>query len=92
MSDKASLWRRVRASLVDDWRDAWRWWSMRLIAIGAAYHSLLLLVPADQLLWLWSMLPGETRALLPAAAMHGIPLILFLLAGIGRLAAQWSDK
>lgn len=54
---------RGRLELVDDWRDAWRWWSLRLWAVAVffsawpeAFLALYALVPVD----LQYLLPGRT--------------------------------
>ncbi len=50
-----------------DWREASRWWSVRVSALGPILYAAMILMP-DQLLALWNMMPSEVRAALPARA------------------------
>lgn len=61
--------------VVNDWRHAWRWWSVQIGAAAALFGTL----PADQqaaLLALVGMRPDQ------------LPLVLGLAFMIGRLAQQ----
>lgn len=73
------LWAALRARLVDDWRQATEWWSVRWNALGAVVLPLLTMVPS---------LPAEVQALLPPA-VRAIAAALWCVAAIGfRLWAQ----
>lgn len=61
---------RVKRRLVDDWRQAWRWWSVQLHLAGTVLASLLLLVP---------QMPAEMQALLP-------PRLRLVLVGVWAVA------
>jgi hypothetical protein len=73
---------RIQARLVDDWRDARHWWSVRWNALGAILLPLLTAVPS---------MPDEIQAMLPewlrvtAAGLWCIAAIAF------RLMAQKRD-
>ncbi|QIG80125.1 DUF7940 domain-containing protein [Stakelama tenebrarum] len=79
-----AFWGRVRACLVDDWRQAWRWWSIRL---GAASGLSFLLSTAEPLLSAWSLLPPESRGLLPET-FRWIALALAGFAFVARILKQ----
>lgn len=65
---------RLKARLVDDWRQAWKWWSVRVSAFGIALSGA------------WVALPADTRALIPGAQWIG--LALFALTIAARLIDQ----
>ncbi|WP_047866766.1 hypothetical protein [Sphingomonas paucimobilis] len=50
--------------LITNWRQSWRWWSVRLSAFGATIFAFLLAAP-DQALAIWSALPPDIQALIP---------------------------
>ncbi|MFY9349305.1 MAG: hypothetical protein WBL20_16220 [Sphingobium sp.] len=67
--------------LVEDWRRAWRWWSVRLSALGA-----LLMGVAEVAGQSWAGLPQDVRDQVPHA--QTIALVLFMAAGLARLVKQ----
>ena len=85
------LWRgaRSRASAIGllNLRDASRWWSMRLSLLGVLIQ-LLALVPAESMLGLWNMMPGEVRALVPVHLATWIGLALFAAVLVARVIPQ----
>ncbi|MDR6128778.1 GH24 family phage-related lysozyme (muramidase) [Sphingomonas sp. SORGH_AS802] len=70
-----------------DWREASRWWSVRVSALGSILYAAMILMP-DQLLALWNMMPSEVRAALPARAGDWLGMILFIMVIIVRLLPQ----
>lgn len=46
----------IRDRLIDDWNQAWRFWSVRMQALGALLTTLMVMVPA---------MPPEIQALVP---------------------------
>lgn len=64
--------------LVDDWRRAWRWASVRLSLMGAV-----LMGAAEVAGSSWSALPPEIRDSIPHA--ETIALLLFVLTPIARI-------
>jgi hypothetical protein len=64
--------------LVDDWRRAWRWSSVRLSALGA-----LVMAAAEVAGSSWSALPPDIRDSIPHA--QTIALVLFVLMPIARI-------
>lgn len=81
----------VRARLIDDARLWWRFWSVRLAAVGAIVTTFAQWFP-DTLAGVWNAMPADMRALLPAPLLHSIPIILFVAVGISRLVAQKKAK
>jgi hypothetical protein len=62
--------------LTANWRQAWRWWFVRVSALGSLLFTLLLAFP-DQVLALWMDLPAEIRARVPANLEHAVTAALF---------------
>lgn len=73
--------------LIDDWRDAWRLWSVRLVAVGALLQALAMASP-DTLLVAWNALPSDLRIVLPEGAEGYISLGLYLAAIVARVLKQ----
>ena len=73
--------------LIDDARLWWRFWSVRLAAIGSALQALLNWWP-EACLALWNAMPAEVNALLPDEALTLLPLLFFLAAIAARLVRQ----
>jgi len=77
--------------LIEEWRQSWRLWSVRLSALGAILTGLALAAP-DFLQSLWNGLPTDLRALLPASVTHAVPTALFILTIVARIVSQNAPK
>lgn len=62
--------------LIDDWRQAWRWFSVQAGAV-------VVLLPVA-----WEALPDETKALIPDAWLPWIVSAVGVAVVIGRLIPQ----
>lgn len=69
----------LESRLVNDWRQASRWWSVRINALGAILLPLLTLVPS---------MPGEIQALFPAPVRAILAAAWCVAAIIARMTAQ----
>ena len=74
---------RLRDRLIDDWRQAWRLWSVRLAALAGAIAAAIVGSP-QLLLGLIAHAPDRWRPL--AAAAAGV--IVFLVPAITRVIRQ----
>lgn len=81
----------VRARLIDDAGRWWRFWSIRLAALGALITAFAQWFP-DTLASVWNALPADMRELLPAPLLHSIPVILFVAVAVSRIVAQKKAK
>jgi hypothetical protein len=63
-------------TLVEEWRRAWRWFSMQAMVMAAAVQAA------------WEGLPPDMRAAVPARLVTGVTLALLLLGIGGRLLRQ----
>jgi hypothetical protein len=79
-----------RKLLVDDARNWWRWWSMRLNALGLAILAWVQIDPVS-VLYVWAMMPEEVKAILPPRFLVFVGLGLFALSMIARVVKQ-NDK
>lgn len=73
--------------LVDEWRSAWRWWSIQLNALGNMLLVALLSFP-DIAQQVWVALPDEARAMLPERVAYWVPVIILIASGVARLVQQ----
>lgn len=73
----------ARAHLVDDVRDWWRWWSVRLLALALALQTLQVASP-DALVAFWQAVPATLRGILPTWLDDLITMLLMLGALIAR--------
>lgn len=71
--------------LISDWRQSWRWWSVRVSAFGAIVFAFLLAAP-DQVLAIWQALPADVQALIPNAKEIGLFLTVAVM--VARVVQQ----
>lgn len=69
----------VPGSLVDDWRSAWRWWSVRIAALLAMAPEL------------FEQMPGF-KQYLPESIFHHMMSGLALLIIFGRVTSQTKSE
>lgn len=81
----------LHARLIDDWRRAWTFWSIRLQALALALAAWMIAMP-DAALDLWLALPGEAKALLPRHAAQWMPVIIGIAAIGARIARQKGPR
>jgi hypothetical protein len=65
--------------LLSNWRQAWRWWSVRVSTLAAALAAIALFLP-EVVGAVWSQLPPELLARLPRGFVMIVPFALELLA------------
>ena len=73
--------------LIDDWGKAWKFWSIRLNALGNTMLVALLAFPAIAQ-EIWTSLPMEVKSILPSSIAYWIPVAIFIASGIARLVRQ----
>jgi hypothetical protein len=69
----------LKARLVDDWRDAAKWWSVRWNAVGALVLPLMQAVPS---------MPPEVQAVFPVAVRAAVACLWCVVAIYFRVYAQ----
>lgn len=62
--------------LEEDWKSAWRWFSMQAMALNVGFLAT------------WAMLPTEFKEAMPSWFMPAVAIGLLLTGMIGRLMQQ----
>ena len=78
---------KIKLELIEDWRNFWRFWSVRLGVIGSALTGFLIAFP-DQALQAWLLLPADLKAYLPERYMPLVGVAIFVLSLIARVIKQ----
>ena len=73
--------------LMDNWRLAPRFWSVRIKTAATALQGAFLVWPTFAL-DLWNMMPVQLSQHLPARTVFAIPLVLFIASGIAQFIKQ----
>ena len=79
--------KKLKLELIEDWRNFWRFWSVRLGVIGSALTGFLVAFP-DQALQAWALLPADLKAFLPEQYMPLVGVAIFVLSLIARAIKQ----
>ena len=62
--------------LVDDWKSAWRWFSMHALVLAGVIPTV------------WAELPPDLKTAIPAGAMGTITAVIAAWGVVGRLVSQ----
>jgi hypothetical protein len=73
--------------LIPDWRQAWRWWSVRVPALGALMCTIAIISP-DAASALWHALPADLIASLPQPVQLLVPIAISAMTIVARLLDQ----
>ena len=79
--------KKLRIELIEDWRNFWRFWSVRLGIIGSAITAVLIAFP-DVALSAWAMMPADLKAAIPERYMPLIGVGIFVASLIARAIKQ----
>ncbi|MXO66247.1 hypothetical protein [Altericroceibacterium endophyticum] len=77
----------MKIDLIEEWRDAWRYWSVKLNAIGLAIMAWVWFDPTA-LLYVLNLAPPALRHYVPDRIEALIGFAVFALAIISRLVKQ----
>lgn len=66
----------MKFELVEDWRKAWRWFSVNAMIVAAAIQGA------------WLQIPDDMKTHIPEALVSGSTIALLVLGVIGRLIKQ----
>ena len=78
---------KIKLELIEDWRNFWRFWSVRLGIVGSAITGVLIAFP-DVALSAWAMMPADLKLLIPLQYMPLIGVVVFALSIVARLVKQ----
>jgi hypothetical protein len=73
----------MKVKLIEDWKQSWKWSSVRLAALGALASSLITAFP-DAMIHAWALMPTEWREAMQVHA-PAIAGVFFCLAIVLRL-------
>lgn len=82
-----SMLSRLRDALIEDAKNFWRFWSIRLNALGLAILSYVQFDPVGAL-GVWNMMPHAAQAVLPRNILMIIGMLLFVLSMLARVVKQ----
>lgn len=77
--------------LVDDWKDWWRWWSLRLTAAGTTVTGYLIANP-DAAINAWNQLPDSIKESITPEYMPFVGIAIVVSGMFARLLAQNNLK
>lgn len=73
--------------LIDNWKEAWKFWSVQLGVLGTVVTSVLLASP-DAAMVAWSTFPEEFKQFIPPHWMPMIGVGIFACSMIARVIQQ----
>jgi len=77
----------AKMKLMDGWQKFYKYWSVRLGALGAAVASVLIAFP-DIALNAWAILPDDLKAFIPPNYMPLIGVAIFVLSMVAKFIPQ----
>lgn len=77
----------MKIELIDDWKKAYKFWSVIFSALGTAVMGFFTIWP-DSALYLWQMMPSEIKQILPSNLATLIAMFIFLMSMASRLVKQ----
>ena len=78
---------KIKLELIEDWRNFWRFWSVRLGIIASAITGVLIAFP-DVALSAWAMMPADLKSAIPERYMPLIGVVIFVASLIARAIKQ----
>lgn len=81
----------LRAQLIEDWRSFWRFWSVRLGALGLSLQTIMLALP-DAARETWNTLPADLKAVLPVHFVSWVSWGLIAAGLIARVVKQGKSN
>ena len=66
--------------LTEDWKDAWKWFSIQVPVVNTAFLST------------WASLPAKFQDILPIGVVIGIAVALLILGVVGRVINQTTKE
>ena len=78
---------KIKLELIEDWRNFWRFWSVRLGIVGSAITGVLIAFP-DVALSAWAMMPADLKSAIPERYMPLIGVVILVASLIARAIKQ----
>lgn len=77
----------IKIKLIENWRQARKFWSVILGSIGAFIMGIFTIWP-ESVFAIWQSMPDEARGALPQTWVSGIALFLFVMSAFARIVKQ----
>ena len=77
----------LKAAMVDDAKNCWKWWSVRVDAIGILFGGYFMIFPGVAM-DIWTQFPPDLKALIPAQWTQAISVGLLVISLIVRTLKQ----
>lgn len=77
----------IRIILIENWRQARKFWSVIFSTIGAAIMGIFTMWP-DTAFTVWQSMPEDVRAVVPHSMVSVIGLFLFVMTAFSRVVKQ----
>lgn len=81
----------TKVELIEDWKKAYRLWSVWFGLIGTAVMGVFTAWP-ESALYLWGAMPAEVRAMIPERFVSGIALFIFVMSTVSRIIKQKGPR
>lgn len=78
---------KLKLELIENWRSAWRFWSIRLGILGTAIAGVFTAFP-DAAYYAWAMLPADLKAYVPEQYAQLLGVFLFGSSMLARIFKQ----
>lgn len=79
----------MKLILIENWRQAHKFWSIMCNALGATLMGLFSIWP-DSALYLWNAMPDEVKTRVPESFASSIAAFIFVMSIVSRLIKQKS--
>jgi len=77
----------MKLELIPYWKSAWRLWSVRFAALGAALWTYILAFP-ESAITIWNSLPPDLQSFIPSEWQRYVTLTIFVLTLVSRVVQQ----
>lgn len=74
-------------ALINNWRESWKFWSIRLGVVGTIFTSVFLAAP-EAAIYAWAAMPSDLKTLINPDAIKYIGIAILVLSFIARVIKQ----
>lgn len=77
----------TKFSLIDEVNQAWKFWSLRLTAVGTTLLAIITAFP-EAMIGAWMVLPDDLKQYLPQQYLGYVTTLVFIAAMVARVLKQ----
>lgn len=78
---------KLKLRLIEEWRQAWRMWSIRFSALGAALMGVMVTYP-NIIVEVWNAVPADVKYFIPPDIGKYLSLGFFVMIFVSRIIKQ----